>query len=99
VKIPLCLKDFLNKEEPQVLILLEGINFYINSPFPLVILLILIALICFVFLILYYRFNHFGKKVHFNPYSLGEGNNQSLNEWEKQMFDLAESHSQIRLSG
>ncbi|WMJ86867.1 glucoamylase family protein [Anaerocolumna sp. MB42-C2] len=78
---------------------LEGINFYINSPFLLVILLILIALICFVLLMLYYRFNHLGKKVHFQVCSPGDGEKPGPDEWEKQMLDLAESHSQVRLVG
>jgi hypothetical protein len=78
---------------------LEGINFYINSPFLLVILLILIALICFALLMLYYRYNHFGKKVHFPTYSPGEGDKPGPEEWEKQMLDLAESHDQVRLIG
>ncbi len=82
-----------------MLSLLEGIDFYINSPFLLVILLILIALICFVLLILYYRFNHLGKKVHFPICSPGEGDKPGPSEWEKQMLDLAESHSQVRLIG
>ncbi len=82
-----------------MLILLEGINFYINSPFLLVILLILIALICLALLMLYYRYNHFGKKVHFPICSPGEGDKPGPSEWEKQMLDLAESHSQVRLIG
>ncbi|WP_330694332.1 hypothetical protein, partial [Lachnoclostridium sp.] len=82
-----------------MLILLDGINFYINSPFLLVIFLILIALICFVLLMLYYRYNHFGKKLHFKIYSQGEGDKPDSREWEKQMFDLAESHNQVRLIG
>ena len=82
-----------------MLILLEGINFYINSPFLLVVLLILLALICFVLLMLYYRFYHFGKKVKFPIYSLGDGDKPGPGEWEKQMLDLAESHSQARLIG
>lgn len=82
-----------------MLILLDGINFYIDSPFLLVILLILIALICFVLLMLYYRYNHFGKKVHFPSYLPGEGDKPGPSEWEKQMLDLAESHSHVRLIG
>lgn len=82
-----------------MLILLEGINFYINSPFLLGIILLLIALAYFVLLMLYYRFNHFGKKVHFPVCSAGEGVKPGPSEWEKQMLDLAESHSQVRLTG
>ncbi|MFT4007955.1 MAG: hypothetical protein QM683_20925, partial [Lacrimispora sp.] len=79
--------------------LLERINFYINSPFPLVILLILIALFCFVLLILYYRFNYFFKKVKFPACFPENGDKPGPGEWERQMVDLAESHSQVRLVG
>ncbi len=48
---------------------------------------------------LYYRYNHFGKKVHFKIYSQGEGDKPDSREWEKQMLDLAESHNQVRLIG
>ncbi len=98
-EMPLCLKHFLTKEEHQLQILLKEINFYIESPFLPVILLILISLFCFVLFMLYYRFSHFGKKVKFSDCSWGEGDNPGPNEWEKQMLDLAESHSQIRLTG
>lgn len=80
-------------------ILLDGINFYINSPLLLIVLLILISLICFVLLMLYYRFNHFGRRVRFPADSLGEGDKPGPSEWEKQMLNLAESHSQVRLTG
>ncbi|SHO52374.1 glucoamylase family protein [Anaerocolumna xylanovorans] len=92
-------RHFINKEEIQLLISLDGINFYINSPFLRVVLLILIALIGFVLLMLYNRFSHFGKKVHFPSYSLGEGDKPGPSEWEKQMLNLAESHSQVKLTG
>lgn len=78
-------------------ILLKGINFYINSPLLPVTLLILIALLCFI--LLYYRLSHFGKKVHFPACSMGEGDKPGPSEWEKQMLELAEDHSQVRLSG
>ena len=82
-----------------MLILLEGIDFYTNSPFMFFILLILLALTCYVLLMLYYRFNHLGKQVHFPVNFHGEGDKLGASEWEKQMLDLAESHSQVRLSG
>ncbi|MDD4111572.1 MAG: glucoamylase family protein, partial [Herbinix sp.] len=82
-----------------MLILLDGINFYANSPFLLLVLLILIALICFVLVMLYYRFSHFGKKVHFPIYTLGEGDEPGPSVWEKQMSDLADSHSKTKLVG
>ena len=80
-------------------ILLKGINIYINSPFLLAIFLILLALLCFALLVLYYRYNHFGKKLHFLSCSPGDGEKPGPCEWEKQMLDLAESHSQVRLTG
>ncbi|TAH70627.1 MAG: hypothetical protein EWM47_05275 [Anaerolineaceae bacterium] len=82
-----------------MLILLNGINFYINSPFLIFVLLILIALICFVLVMLYYRFSHFGKKVHFPICTLGEGDKPGLSNWVNQMIDLADSHSKIKLVG
>lgn len=88
-----------NKEELQLQILLEGINFYINLPFLLVILMILIALLCFVLIMLYNRFSHYGKKVNFPVCFLGEGEKLGMCEWESQMIDLAKSHSQVRLIG
>ena len=80
-------------------ILLKKINFYINSPSLPVILLILISLVCLILLMLYYRFSHFGKKVNFSVCSPGEGDKPGPSEWERQMLDLAESHSQVRLTG
>lgn len=62
-------------------------------------LLILAALICFLLFMLYYRFKHLGKKVHFPVYFMGEGDKPGPGEWEKQMLDLAESHSQVRRIG
>ncbi len=80
-------------------ILLKKINFYIHSPSLMVILLILISLFCLVLLMLYYRFRHFGKKVDFSVCSPGDGDKPGPSEWEKQMLDLAETHSQVRLTG
>ncbi len=80
-----------------MLILLEGINFYINTPLRTVVLLILIALICFILILLYYRFNHFGKRIHFPMHSLGTEDKTGPKEWEQQMFNLAEEHKQVRL--
>ncbi|NLO09217.1 MAG: hypothetical protein GX129_05025, partial [Clostridiales bacterium] len=82
-----------------MLIFLDGIIFYINSPFLIFVLLILIALICFVLAMLYYRFSHFGKKVHFPIYTLGDGDKAGPSAWEKQMLDLADRHSKVKLVG
>lgn len=78
--------------------MLKGNNFNINSPFPPAILFVLIALICIVILLVYHRFHHFGKEVKFHHSSLEEGR-PNPSEWEKQMADLAESQSQVRLRG
>ena len=80
-------------------ILLKGNNFDIKSPSLPVILLILIPLLCFVLFVLYYRFRHLGKKVDFSVCSPGEADKPGPSEWEKQMLDLAENHSQVRLTG
>ena len=82
-----------------MLSLLEKIDFYINSPFLLNILLILAVSICFVLFLLYYRHYHFNKNEHFPACFLGEGDKPGPSEWEKQMLDLAEGHSQVRLEG
>lgn len=80
-------------------VLLKGISFYINSPFLLAILLILIVLLCLTMLLLFYRFSHIGKKVHFPVFSRVEKDMPGSDEWEKQMHDLADSHSMVRLNG
>ncbi|TQI66937.1 putative glucoamylase [Clostridium sp. KNHs216] len=80
-------------------IVLKKIDFYIDSPFLPVVLLILISLFCFVLFMLYRRLNHFGRKVNFSICSPAEGEKPGPSEWEKQMLDLAESHSQVRLTG
>ena len=80
-------------------ILLDKINFNINSPFLPVILLILSIIICLVLIILYYRLYHFDKKVRFPACFQGKGDKPGPSEWEKQMLDLAEGHSQVRLTG
>lgn len=93
------MRDFLNKEELQLESLLEKINFYINSPFLLYILLILAVLICSALFIQYYRLYHFNKKARFPACFQEEDNKPGPSEWEKQMLDLAEGHSQVRLVG
>ena len=80
-------------------ILWKEIHFDIDSPPLPVILLILISLLCFVLLLLYYRFRNFGKKVDFSVRSPEKGDRPGPGEWEKQMLDLAESHSQVKLTG
>ena len=93
------MRDFLIKEELQLESLLERIDLYINSPFLLYILLILGVLICLALFIQYYRLYHFNKKAHFPACFQEEDNKPGPSEWEKQMLDLAEGHSQVRLVG
>lgn len=80
-------------------ILLKKMISDIHSPFLPVMILVLISLFCLVLLMLYYRLRLFGKNVHFPVCSPGEGDQPGPCEWEKQMLDLAESHSQVRLNG
>ena len=80
-------------------ILWKEIHFDIDSPPLPVILLILILLLGLVLSLLYYRFRNFGKKVDFSVRSPEEGDRPGPGEWEKQMLDLAESHSQVKLTG
>ncbi len=80
-----------------MLIALEGINFYINSPLRIIVLIILIALIACILLLLYYRFNHFRKKVQFTTSSLGNESGLSPKEWEQQMTELAADHKRVQL--
>ncbi len=77
--------------------MMEGINFYINSPFRIIILIILIALIIFILALLYLRFNHLGKRVHFPMQEDGADKKYGPREWEKQMLALAETHKEVSL--
>jgi hypothetical protein len=77
----------------------KEIHFDIDSPPLPVILLILILLLGLVLSLLYYRFRNFGKKVDFSVRSPEKGDRPGPGEWEKQMLDLAESHSQVKLTG
>lgn len=75
----------------------EGINFHINIPMGVLVLVILILLICAILLCLYFRFNHFRKKVHFPLCSSAGGDIPGPREWEKQMQELADNHKNIQL--
>lgn len=77
--------------------MMEGINFYINSPFRIIILIILIALIIFILALLYLRFNHLGKRVHFPMQESGEDKKYGPKEWEQQMLELAQTHKEVSL--
>ena len=77
--------------------LMKEINSYINSTFQMIVLLLLLALICFILILLYYRFNHFGKRVNF-PMSYGKNENKLCpKDWESQMQALAAGHKNVRL--
>ena len=80
-----------------MLTVMEGIGFYINSPLRMIVLLMLFTLIGFILLLLYYRFNHYGKKVYFPVNFLGGEDKIGPREWEKQMLELAGGHKQVRL--
>ncbi|MBE5995588.1 MAG: hypothetical protein E7247_24730, partial [Paenibacillaceae bacterium] len=80
-------------------ILMGKINLNINSPFLPVALVLLSLLICFILFILYYRFYHFDKKVCFPSCFQVTGDKPGPGEWEKQMLELADGHSQVRLTG
>jgi hypothetical protein len=76
---------------------MKGINFYINSTFQIIVLFLLLAFIGFIILLLYYRFNHFGKKISF-PLKLQNGEEKpGPKEWESQMRELASAHKEVRL--
>ncbi len=77
--------------------MMDGINFYINSPFRIIVLLILIALIIFILVLLYLRFSHIGKRVHFQEPFAGEDIKYGPSVWESQMTLLAESHKEVSL--
>lgn len=80
-------------------ILMEKINFNINSPFLPVVLVMLSLFICFILCMLYYRFYHFDKNVCFPSCFQETGEKPGPGEWEKQMLKLADGHSQVRLTG
>ena len=77
--------------------MMDGIGFYINSPLRMIVLILLIVLIGFILLLLYYRFNHFARKVHFPLNTFDSEDRNGPKEWENQMFELAASHKQVRL--
>ncbi|WP_164473053.1 glucoamylase family protein [Clostridium sp. E02] len=80
-------------------ILLERIQIYIHSPFLQMILWILIGSTAFVLFLLYSRYHHSGRVVHFPLDVIEEGEKPGPGEWEREMLDLAENHTQVRLTG
>ena len=71
--------------------------FLINLPIGLKVLLIVIILIWIILFFLYYRFNHFRKKVYFNINSVEGLGALGPKEWEQQMYDLATSNKQVKM--
>ncbi|MFT4146622.1 MAG: glucoamylase family protein [Mobilitalea sp.] len=75
----------------------QGINFYINTPIRIVVLIILLTLIICILIFLYHRFNHFTRKVRFPINSLGSDGGIGPKDWEKHMVILASEHKQVSL--
>ena len=75
----------------------QGINFYINTPIRIVVLIILLTLIICILIFLYHRFNHFTRKVRFPIHSLGSDGGLGPKDWEKHMVELAAEHKQVSL--
>ena len=80
-------------------ILLERIQIYIHSPFLQIILWILIGCTAYVLFLLYSRYHHSSRVVHFPLDAFEEGEKPGPGEWEKEMLDLAQNHTQVRLTG
>ena len=80
-----------------MLVVLVGINFFINEPIGVIALGILLLLIVGIVIMLYYRFQHLRKKISFSSYSIGDEDKLSHSTWEVQMANLAKSHKQVHL--
>lgn len=78
-------------------IILDIGNFIINMPVGIQVLFGVIILVWCTILVLYYRFNHFRKKVYFNINSAEKLGALGPKEWEEQMHSLALEHKQVRL--
>lgn len=76
---------------------MNGINFYNNSAFQLIVLFILMTLTCFVLFMLYNRFSHFGKSVDFSHHTSKE-EKTGHSDWEKEMGELATNCRQVRMT-
>ncbi len=77
-------------------IILDIGHFIINIPVGLKVLLIVVILIWCMLLFLYYRFSHFRKKVYFNINTVESLGALGPKDWERQMRELAASHSQVK---
>lgn len=80
-----------------MLIASEGIGFFINMPAGIIAFLILIALIFCILLFLYYRFNHFRKKIHFSLDTPEIKEIIGTKEREQQMRELAADQRCVKL--
>ncbi|MDF2943363.1 MAG: conserved rane protein of unknown function [Herbinix sp.] len=76
---------------------MEEIGFIINIPVEIRVLIVLIALICCVFVLLYNRFNHFRKRVDFTKDFVGSTDILGTKDWEQQMLNLAIDHKYVKL--
>ncbi|ROR27116.1 putative glucoamylase [Mobilisporobacter senegalensis] len=68
--------------------------FIINMPEITRVIIILIILACLVLMMLYFRFNHYRKRV--NIKSIGITDKFGPKEWEQQMRDLALDHKDVK---
>lgn len=80
-----------------MLIDLEGQGFLINLPEGIIAFLILSAILWCILLFLYYRYNHFRKRVHFTLDSPDIKYMVNQKEKELQMAKLASSHKNVKL--
>jgi hypothetical protein len=81
----------------KLLIVMDEIGFIINIPVKIKVLIALIALICCIILALYYRFNHFRMRLHFDLNSVKSTDILGPKEWEQQMFDMTTDHKNVKL--
>ncbi len=79
-----------------MMIVMESTGFRVNMPIGFKVLLISIALIWCILLFLYYRLNHFRKRVHFTIDNTGAMDMLSSGDWEKQMRELSTNHKYVK---
>lgn len=73
---------------------MEDTVYAINMPEKTRIVLILFILICCILMMLYFRFNHYRKRL--NIKSMGITDKFGPKEWEQQMLDLALEHKDVK---
>lgn len=76
-----------------MLIATEGIAI----PIEIIFLLLSIILVCFILILINYRFSNYKKKIQFPMHLAGSGEVVGPKEWEKQMLDLASEHRNVKL--